>query len=183
MVGCPPFQSTPPVKAATSGSTRDVPDIGISIHAAREGGDAGGGLIRVHPQTFQSTPPVKAATSPTGSAKATAPFQSTPPVKAATTQAAAVQVALSFQSTPPVKAATSIFHYSTYPFLISIHAAREGGDCGVDVHTDLTAQISIHAAREGGDLCGLKHSSLHPRFQSTPPVKAATRGCSTHRLN
>ena len=55
-----------------------------------------------------------------------------------------------FQSTPPVKAATCRLSISDYADTISIHAAREGGDCkfcaarhGVD--------ISIHAAREGGD--------------------------------
>ena len=33
---------------------------------------------------------------------------------------------------------------------ISIHAAREGGDSGLDADK-LDGQISIHAAREGGD--------------------------------
>ena len=33
------FQSTPPVKAATYYYWRFLPDTGISIHAAREGGD------------------------------------------------------------------------------------------------------------------------------------------------
>ena len=34
--------------------------------------------------------------------------------------------------------------------------------------------ISIHAAREGGDPCGLSVTVAYRRFQSTPPVKAAT---------
>ena len=33
------FQSTPPVKAATFASNPTYEDFGISIHAAREGGD------------------------------------------------------------------------------------------------------------------------------------------------
>ena len=33
------FQSTPPVKAATSGLTDAIRLVQISIHAAREGGD------------------------------------------------------------------------------------------------------------------------------------------------
>ena len=40
--------------------------------------------------------------------------------------------------------------------------------------------ISIHAAREGGDDAGFMRTQLEPLFQSTPPVKAATRalrGC------
>ena len=52
------------MKAAT-----DKPDTkdklgGISIHAAREGGDVADELIDTLSVTFQSTPPVKAATRP-----------------------------------------------------------------------------------------------------------------------
>ena len=37
-------------------------------------------------------------------------------------------------------------------------------------------QISIHAAREGGDFCVKRDTKSTSRaFQSTPPVKAATR--------
>ena len=48
------FQSTPPVKAATNAALSASMGIGISIHAAREGGDnhdrlhAGGGKISIH---------------------------------------------------------------------------------------------------------------------------------------
>ena len=56
---------------------------------------------------------------------------------------------------------------------ISIHAAREGGD-GHAAKPCYTGCISIHAAREGGDraLTFLRECMI---FQSTPPVKAATR--------
>ena len=56
---------------------------------------------------------------------------------------------------------------------ISIHAAREGGDYLHDVES-ANYDISIHAAREGGDKdCAI--IIVHTRrFQSTPPVKAAT---------
>ena len=56
-----------------------------------------------------------------------------------------------FQSTPPVKAATAAQYLDTRTLLISIHAAREGGD--------------------GLSICGRKDTQP---FQSTPPVKAAT---------
>ena len=63
---------------------------------------------------------------------------------------------------------------SLYRFLsISIHAAREGGDT-FGFMPNFPYRISIHAAREGGDVstvCYLPHAN---RFQSTPPVKAAT---------
>ena len=57
--------------------------------------------------------------------------------------------------------------------MISIHAAREGGDrSAVD---DLGAiLISIHAAREGGDALSRTQCGFALEFQSTPPVKAAT---------
>ena len=81
-------------------------------------------------------------------------------------------------------------------WIISIHAAREGGDLTQPCRMILLrvfqstppvkaatkdisgggagASISIHAAREGGDcpFCGATHRS--DIFQSTPPVKAAT---------
>ena len=62
---------------------------------------------------------------------------------------------------------------------ISIHAAREGGDSVSPAQMQLI-NISIHAAREGGDDAGFMRTQLEPLFQSTPPVKAATRalrGC------
>ena len=56
-----------------------------------------------------------------------------------------------FQSTPPVKAATISYTLSVWDSLISIHAAREGGDrYSDDINVDCI------------------------EFQSTPPVKAAT---------
>ena len=36
------------------------------------------------------------------------------------------------------------------------------------------SSISIHAAREGGNASALSRVLIHRRFQSTPPVKAAT---------
>ena len=100
-----------------------------------------------------------------------------------------------FQSTPPVKAATSIFVSFLPSVSISIHAAREGGDelegestvrTWISIHAareggdaasgrGLAANlISIHAAREGGDLLYQHQPKYDQRFQSTPPVKAAT---------
>ena len=49
---------------------------------------------------------------------------------------------------------------NSYAGLISIHAAREGGD-GVP-HEDLQKPgISIHAAREGGDAVGFYFYMIH----------------------
>ena len=60
------FQSTPPVKAATSSSDTMHTRTAISIHAAREGGDCITDLRQHSTAAFQSTPPVKAATCPRG---------------------------------------------------------------------------------------------------------------------
>ena len=60
------------------------------------------------------------------------------------------------------------------PFAISIHAAREGGDYLHDVES-ANYDISIHAAREGGDADELAAFVSAQLFQSTPPVKAATK--------
>ena len=59
---------------------------------------------------------------------ADAEFQSTPPVKAATQESTIWQEEERFQSTPPVKAATITAIRDYLRTLISIHAAREGGD-------------------------------------------------------
>ena len=102
-----------------------------------------------------------------------------------------------FQSTPPVKAATLCICGVARAARISIHAAREGGDILVAALVNRQA-ISIHAAREGGDSSGMSfpnkcNISIHAareggdycikliekpsdKFQSTPPVKAATGG-------
>ena len=71
-------------------------------------------------------------------------------MKAATYTALLCQVVFGFQSTPPVKAATPCPRVKLPKLLISIHAAREGGDFLPFLHF-LYCQISIHAAREGGD--------------------------------
>ena len=57
--------------------------------------------------------------------------------------------------------------------VISIHAAREGGDYSMTDSVKIVA-ISIHAAREGGDVACVEVHLLDGGFQSTPPVKAAT---------
>ena len=55
-------------------------------------------------------------------------FQSTPPVKAATSAKYYFTILYMFQSTPPVKAATVETPETPEEIVVSIHAAREGGD-------------------------------------------------------
>ena len=66
-----------------------------------------------------------------------------------------------------------LFRLPRIRLAISIHAAREGGDRDSSRRTISTA-ISIHAAREGGDKAATHTKWAQIRFQSTPPVKAAT---------
>src|ERR1022692_1528692 len=64
--------------------------------------------------------------------------------------------------------------------MVSIHAAREGGDLQSLAVVAVTV-VSIHAAREGGDLCMFDSIQISGPFQSTPPARAATfcqMGCS-----
>ena len=57
-----------------------------------------------------------------------------------------------------MKAATALLRIADYDTVISIHAAREGGDLINDCCAR-TIRISIHAAREGGDSEGERQAS------------------------
>ena len=107
--------------------------------------------------------------------------------------------AIRFQSTHPVRGATILPPNTSQRFNISIHAPRAG--CDLEILRDNTSglDISIHAPRAGCDRRRLRHKSgrgfisIHaPRagcdklllcspiaariFQSTHPVRGATRG-------
>ena len=152
------FQSTPPVKAATVLAHHMPSVLGISIHAAREGGDmfptadSGEYLISIHAAREGGDRTVRKLEScrdisihaareggdqqPSAATQKQRKFQSTPPVKAATRFVTASRHGvLLFQSTPPVKAATQAPHNTPRRFSISIHAAREGGDLPHRRHT------------------------------------------------
>ena len=57
------FQSTHPVRGATGNLHRPGRDIGISIHAPREGCDDPSAIQSFHCLEFQSTHPVRGATT------------------------------------------------------------------------------------------------------------------------
>ncbi len=147
------FQSTPPVKAATQFGMELCCHSVISIHAAREGGDTVPPMVCIYYIIFQSTPPVKAATH--------FPSRHVP--------AAFISIHAAREG-GDVKAPAGVPAYK-----ISIHAAREGGDFPPSVWCCLLRYISIHAAREGGDKLVAVIVAHILRFQSTPPVKAATK--------
>ena len=64
--------------------------------------------------------------------------------------------------------------------MISIHAPREGCDLAIGFGCRFDAVISIHAPREGCDGCQTR-SNNHTIFQSTHPVRGATRPRSAGR--
>ena len=67
-----------------------------------------------------------------------------------------------------MKAATLLEAFDGHVRIISIHAAREGGDAKIEGYADMTA-ISIHAAREGGDTHGESGASTNAYFNPRRP--------------
>ena len=85
-----------------------------------------------------------------------------------------------FQSTPPVRGATGERRHHPVQHPISIHAPREGGD-GPESGSVPGQPISIHAPREGGDWFISNGLTRKRGFQSTPPVRGATRALDAVR--
>ena len=87
-----------------------------------------------------------------------------------------------------MKAATNNYVFTDIIENISIHAAREGGDDGSEIHYD-SMKISIHAAREGGDsfrcvsrCCrGISiHAAREGGDERTPRTQAGRTAISIH---
>ena len=103
------FQSTHPVRGATTAFDQGTALVHISIHAPREGCDRFAALPSRHLDVFQSTHPVRGATiHPMHAAHTTLQFQSTHPVRGATLPDGIYRQRLIFQSTHPVRGATRI---------------------------------------------------------------------------
>ena len=154
-----PFQSTLPVRGATTRSRCCPGGACISIHAPRAGSDFPRPLSRVWPPYFNPR-------SPCGERRAVR---------------FAARLTDSFQSTLPVRGATIRIVSGPLIGKISIHAPRAGSDtltpeatieptdfnprspCGErreSVPVDKTAEaISIHAPRAGSDDTGIPHAS------------------------
>ena len=90
-------------------------------------------------------------------------------------RAAAAATPRVFQSTRPVKDAPPTCPALTKDITVSIHASREGRDGSSSAHSALGFLVSIHASREGRDLADNDGTGDVKRFQSTRPVKDATR--------
>ena len=104
-------------------------NLGISIHAPREGGDH-----ITQPETLVSIISIHA-----------------PREGGDATNRRGMACHCKFQSTPPARGATSCAIAVTSIGGISIHAPREGGDAPICKALGISLDISIHAPREGGD--------------------------------
>ena len=152
----------------------ELPIFAISIHAAREGGDRTSYQYTCKHRRFQFTPPVKAATGGWPRSNSHRKIS----IHAAREGGDAFLSMGQCPANISIHAAREGGDWKAVDFrsraTISIHAAREGGDKNGKVATPQN-DISIHAAREGGDVCTVCYLSHAYRFQSTPPVKAATQ--------
>ena len=79
-----------------------------------------------------------------------------------------------FQSTHPVRGATESDQHARLGRVISIHAPREGCDF-LPLRVRSRRHISIHAPCEGCDTKREVNLDLRRVFQSTHPVRGATR--------
>ena len=169
------FQSTHPVRGATMTQTGLPFDLVISIHAPRAGCDLLISDFAVFHMYFNPRTPCGVRRGYGRETVRHAIFQSTHPVRGATAEAAASgATARAFQSTHPVRGATASRASAATLLVISIHAPRAGCD---DPHAqDLRQrQISIHAPRAGCDHEGGVTYADETKFQSTHPVRGATR--------
>ena len=80
-----------------------------------------------------------------------------------------------FQSTRPVRGATSRAVSNLSIYKVSIHAPRAGRDSPVFTMSLPGAKVSIHAPRAGRDALMSSAWTLIIKFQSTRPVRGATR--------
>ena len=125
-------------------------------------------------------------------------FQSTRPVRGATRLGAGTVLVKEFQSTRPVRGATCMFvvrcscmkHFNPRApcgarppgtrtrernDMISIHAPRAGRDSRPALPGGVVRAISIHAPRAGRDFDASSSKRIAYLFQSTRPVRGATR--------
>ena len=187
------FQSTLPVRGATSKEDKQKMETTISIHAPRAGSDLTGMSDPEKWIRFQSTLPVRGATSfsraafagscyfnprsPCGErryrAKVTVGkdiFQSTLPVRGATRRCTKKQcIASKFQSTLPVRGATMDRRGAACISGISIHAPRAGSDVLRINPLYYILAISIHAPRAGSDFYGRRRGCDPLNFNPRSP--------------
>ena len=147
------FQSTLPVRGATTERKLLIRSVSISIHAPRAGSDR---MYLDYTYMLKDFNPRSPCGERRGSAylsQEMGEFQSTLPVRGATQRRweQAIEGTV-FQSTLPVRGATSITGQFAHSSMISIHAPRAGSDKTHVKGNSPQPPISIHAPRAGSDV-------------------------------
>ena len=125
---------------------------------------------------FQSTLPMRGATRKSTSPGISPGFQSTLPMRGATSMRMCVHLrAQLFQSTLPMRGATAAAGARLAPALISIHAPHAGSDDLGNRICRSGRMISIHAPHAGSDQMRGLLLREHGQFQSTLPMRGATK--------
>ena len=123
---------------------------------------------------FQSTRPVRGATMAKAKSKQVYMFQSTRPVRGATSERRSCSSNGRFQSTRPVRGATFAAGRIRVLISVSIHAPRAGRDGTTDPSTTGLMCFNPRAPC-GARPMAMGHTVSFPVFQSTRPVRGATR--------
>ena len=187
------FQSTPPMRRATSRGGQARVRRQVSIHAPHAEGDSMA-VLNASEKLFQSTPPMRRATRPDASMGTRNPFQSTPPMRRATSGAAPAGASFNprppcggrrrqrhrvrldgpgFNPRPPCggRQTKTRFHSDAAP--VSIHAPHAEGDKHPEWFLTRTESFNPRPPC-GGRLAESKISPGGISFQSTPPMRRAT---------
>ena len=169
----------------------------ISIHAPHAGRDVEGERLAAEFLYFNPRAPCGARQSRKGRSSSHTGFQSTRPMRGATKlyeiidglfgisihaphagrdsrRLFAVSSTTAFQSTRPMRGATERLEKPYRPGAISIHAPHAGRDDTSSNHTSF-GLISIHAPHAGRDVNDFDVDSDTLKFQSTRPMRGATR--------
>ena len=134
------FQSTHPMRDATSKPQHPATSHTISIHASHAGCDLLMPLIKPIPKLFQSTHPMRDAT-----------WQET-----------CGNTLSGFQSTHPMRDATFFLFQCFFVIVISIHASHAGCDCLLSFLRVLDVQFqSTHPMRDATKYWAKNTSSSH----------------------
>ena len=191
------FQSTRPLRGATALLAQEAEKLKISIHAPLAGRDAYRTGTRSWKASFQSTRPLRGATWSLSSRSSADRFQSTRPLRGATFNHQGLSIsAIYFNPRAPcgarprsARAAARSRHFNPR----APCGARQAGTskrsrsqnfnprapCGARLG-DLClyrslCHISIHAPLAGRDGIHTGHSSIIDGFQSTRPLRGATK--------
>ena len=167
------FQSTLPVRGATSVVVNSPPRTGISIHAPRAGSDGCISSKRLTLDDFNPRSPCGERRNRLFRGKLLLHFNPRSPCGERLGFRSISGKGAVFQSTLPVRGATLVYFFQCVTLLISIHAPRAGSD-------PITLFcVSYHVYFNPRSPCGerlgtvrLNNSSF--KFQSTLPVRGAT---------